>query len=268
MRRLDYHIHTKLCRHAIGEMDEYVQVALSKSLDEMGFSDHFIMVYLPQNAVQDDYCMKKEEIPIYINKVRNLQKKYADISIKLGIEVDYYEGKKNEIKQLLSPYEFDYIYCSIHVVDGEVIDDDRFRKIPYGNEIDELYKKYFINLKKAIESRLFDIVAHLDLPKKYGERPKRSMNELVEEVIEALVRHKLCIELNTGGYRKPIKEQYPSLDILRLCYENDIQVTIGSDSHKPEEVGWEVTRALNLLRDIGYSHIVGFENRRKIFYDI
>jgi len=41
-----------------------------------------------------------------------------------------------------------------------------------------------------------------------------------------------------------------------------------SDSHKPEEVGWEIDRAFDLLRDIGYSQITGFKNRKKVFYDI
>jgi histidinol-phosphatase (PHP family) len=249
-------------------MEDYVQVALSKKLDEMGFSDHFIMTYLPPSAVQDDYCMRVEEIPIYINKVKELQISHSDISIKLGIEVDYAGGKEKEIKKLLKPYEFDYIYCSIHVVEGRCIDDDRFRKVPQGQEIDELYAKYFTIMEQAIESRLFDIMAHLDLPKKFGDRPERSISELIARVIEALVRNKVVIELNTGGFRRPVKEQYPSIEILQRCYENDIQITLGSDSHQPEEVGWEIDRALNILRDLGYSQIVGFEKHKKILYDI
>lgn len=36
----DYHIHTKLCGHAEGEMESYVEQSISKGLKEIGFSDH------------------------------------------------------------------------------------------------------------------------------------------------------------------------------------------------------------------------------------
>ncbi len=249
-------------------MKDYVQAALAKSLDEMGFSDHFIMIYLPQEAVQDDYCMKEEELPLYVEGVRELQEKHSDILIKLGIEVDYYEGKEEEIRNLLRSIDFDYIYGSIHVVDNVTIDDDRFRYKLKKYTVDELYQKYFTILKKAIQSGLFDIMAHLDLPKKYGDRPTEPLDELLDEVIEALVKNNVCVELNTGGFRKPVKEQYPSIEILQKCYENDVQVTLGSDSHHPKEVGWELDRALNILRKVGYSQINGFEKRKRLLYDI
>ena len=40
----DYHIHTKRCGHAIGEMEEYVKNAIRKGLREIGFSDHLPLV--------------------------------------------------------------------------------------------------------------------------------------------------------------------------------------------------------------------------------
>jgi histidinol-phosphatase (PHP family) len=88
MTRIDYHLHTKLCRHAIGEMEDYVQVALTKQFEEIGFADHFPMVYLPPTLDISDYCMAEAEVPLYIQSVKELQKQYTDIRIKLGFEVD------------------------------------------------------------------------------------------------------------------------------------------------------------------------------------
>ncbi len=268
MTRIDYHIHTKLCRHATGEMEEYVQVALTKQFEEIGFADHFPMVYLPPTLDTTEYCMKEEEVPLYIHSVKELQKEHTDISIKLGVEVDFCLGKEKLIRKLLQPFKFDYIYGSVHLVYDWVIDDDRNKGNYEKYDLLELYKTYFSIQKQAIETGLFDILTHFDLPKKFGYRPQPSIAELTDEIVGALVKRKMCIELNTGGLRKPVKECYPSRDILKKCYENDIQVTFGSDSHKPDEVGWEVERALNMLREIGYSQIVGFQNRKKVLYDI
>lgn len=268
VHRLDYHIHTKLCRHAIGEIEDYAISAIAKNLTEIGFADHLPMIYLPSSIPQQDYCMDVEQLPLYEQMVIGIQEKYPDMIIKMGIEADYYQGQEETIKQLLSRLQFDYIYGSVHVVDDWVIDDDRNRKRYEEYLIFDLYEKYFTILAKAVQSGLYDIVAHLDLPKKYGDRPMQSIEPLVDRVIDALVQKKKCIEVNTSGFRKPVKEQYPSNEILHRCYENDIQVTLGSDSHRPEEVGWEIERAISILQDIGYTQIVGFKKRKKIFYDI
>ncbi len=251
-------------------MEEYVLAALAKNLDEIGFSDHLPMIYLPKTLPLESYCMKEEDLPLYVKKVNDLQEIHSDIIIKLGIEADYYEGKEQEIKELLNRVEFDYIYGSIHAIGDPawVIDDDRFRMKYQEYDLFELNQLYFDSLKKAIQSELFDIVAHFDLPKKYGDRPKRSIMELIDGIIEALVKYDVSMEINTSGFRKPAKEQYPAKNILRACYENDIQITIGSDSHKPEEVGWEIERAIKLLKEVGYSQIVGFNKRKKVYFEI
>lgn len=41
----DYHMHTPLCGHAIGEPAEYVEQAIAAGLEEMGFSDHAPFVH-------------------------------------------------------------------------------------------------------------------------------------------------------------------------------------------------------------------------------
>ena len=268
MTRIDYHLHTKLCRHATGEMEDYVQVALTKQFEEIGFADHFPMVYLPSTLDISDYCMTEKEVPLYIKNVKELQKHHPDIRIKLGAEVDFCLRKEKIIRKLLQPFKFDYIYGSVHLVDDWVIDDDRNKANYEKYDLFELYKTYFSIQKKAIETGLFDILTHFDLPKKFGYRPQQSIADLTDEIVEALVKQKMCIELNTGGLRKPVKECYPSNAILKKCYKRDIPVTFGSDSHKPEEVGWEIERALSILREIGYSQVVGFQNRKKVFYDI
>ncbi len=270
VRRIDYHIHTKLCNHATGEMAEFVETAISKKIDEIGFADHLPMVFLPSNLPLDDYCMKLEQLPFYVTSVKELQEKYPDIVIKLGIEADYYDGKEQEIKELLKRADFDYVYGSVHAI-GEpawIIDDERFRHKYQEYDVFELYQFYFKNITQAIQTGLYDIMAHLDLPKKFGDRPEQSITPMIDEVIDALVKHRVSIEVNTAGFRYPAGEQYPSEEILRACFENDIQVTFGSDSHRPEEVGWELDRALSLLREIGYTEIIGFKKRKRISFEI
>ena len=40
MKLVDYHNHTRLCGHAVGEVSEYIEAAIAADLAEIGFSDH------------------------------------------------------------------------------------------------------------------------------------------------------------------------------------------------------------------------------------
>ncbi|GAI15240.1 unnamed protein product, partial [marine sediment metagenome] len=43
----DYHLHTTLCNHAYGEMEDYVEHAINIGLEEIGFAEH--MPVMPEN---------------------------------------------------------------------------------------------------------------------------------------------------------------------------------------------------------------------------
>ena len=43
----DYHMHTPLCGHALGEPFEYADQALKLGLTEIGFSDHAPFIKFP-----------------------------------------------------------------------------------------------------------------------------------------------------------------------------------------------------------------------------
>ena len=94
---LDYHIHTSLCGHACGTMNAYVQAAIERCLDEIGFADHLPMI----KWWQPDYSMTPEQLPEYVRQVQALQGQFPEIRIKLGIEADYYSSSEEAATQAL-----------------------------------------------------------------------------------------------------------------------------------------------------------------------
>jgi histidinol-phosphatase (PHP family) len=99
--------------------------------------------------------------------------------------------------------------------------------------------------------------------KKFGYKPRQDITPILEKTLEVVKHYNLVIEINTAGLRKPVKEIYPKKQILELAYKFDIPVTIGSDAHKPQEVGYEFTQVKELLSEIGYREIVTFEKRQR-----
>jgi len=262
---IDYHIHTKLCGHASGEMEEYVENAIKNGLAEMGFSDHLPLFHIEPG----DLSMKMEDFPIYVNKVKEMQEKYKDkITIRFGCEVEYTPEIEKKTKDILSQYNFDYLLGSTHFLGMWIFDHpdhkDEFEK----RDIYEIYSDYFNGLEKMISSGMFDIVAHIDLIKKFGYKPSRPLEEIYKKVAKKINENNMAIEINTSGLHKPVKEMYPTPELLKICFEANIPVTLGSDAHRPEDVTRDFDKAIELIKNTGYTKIAQFVNRKRILINI
>ncbi|OLS13117.1 MAG: histidinol-phosphate phosphatase [Promethearchaeota archaeon CR_4] len=129
---------------------------------------------------------------------------------------------------------------------------------------DAVFEEYWRNIHAAIKSGLFDIIGHLDLPKKFAKTPKHpdKIAPLVDEAIELLASLKIATEFNTAGWYKPVQEQYPSMDILRKLARAGVGIVIGSDAHHPDLVGRDFIRALSLLKEAGFDELCEFSKRK------
>jgi len=260
---VDYHIHTPLCGHAEGEPREYVETALKMGLDEIGFSDHLIL-----HMDKREYSMPLHQFPNYIRLIGEVKREFQGYPIKIGVEVDYAPGYLEMIQEVLKDHPIDYVIGSVHCLGEWVFDDPRYVAEYKRRDIDEVYEEYFKLFKEAVSSALFDIMAHPDLVKKFGYRPVRDIHSLLEDVTDLLAKVGICVEVNTSGLRKPVGEIYPSEEFLRLCYRRGVPITLGSDAHKPQDVGRDFDKALKLIKNVGYEEIAIFSKRRRTLVKI
>lgn len=259
---IDYHIHTKRCRHASGELEEYLQEAYKKNIEEIGFSDHCPYLRTIKNSVDlSTVAMPLSELKDYVRDVKKLAKN-SKIPIKLGLEVDFF---KNDFRifDYLNEYQFDYFIGSVHFIDDWGFDQEEFQELFKKTNPEEFYKKYFHHIQLMAQSNLFDIVGHFDLPKKFGYLYPSNLDKLLEKTLKIVKQHNMAVELNTSGKFKANKlGYYPEPKILKKCYELDIPLTLGSDSHVSENVGRDFVEAKKLLFSIGYKKIVRFTKHK------
>lgn len=260
--KTDYHIHTPLCHHAVGDPIEYVRAARNAGLTEIGFADHN-----PMPEIFDDWRMSTDDLPRYIEMVAAVGS--ADFPVRLGLECDFIEGYESWIERLSEKASWDYLIGSVHyIAPGWDVDNpkylSRFKQYP----VDEIWALYWNHYVRCIESGLFDFVAHPDLPKKFGHRPSGDLRRYYEPAIDALAKAKLAFEINTAGLRKEVKEAYPALEFLQLAHEAGVAVVINSDAHAPEEVGYRFDLARDLARHAGYTKVCRFEKRRRTEVDL
>jgi histidinol-phosphatase (PHP family) len=256
----DYHMHTPLCRHAVGEPVDYAKHAVAIGLKEIGFSDHSPM----RQDNFDNWRMNNNQLDEYVAKVRKAQQDFPQLTIRLALEVDYLPGGEDWIRELAARHPWDYFIGSVHYVsDSWAIDDPQKLSEWKNRDSFEVWRIYFERLAQAAESKLFEIIGHVDLPKKFGHKPDRDVTPFYEKFLDAAKKSGCAIELNTAGLRKDCKEIYPSRRILELAFQKGVPITFGSDAHAPEEVGMNFTEAISLAREAGYTQTCRFQQRKR-----
>ena len=253
---VDLHNHTPLCNHAEGLPQEYVNLAIQKGIKIYGFSDHAPMEFDKQ------YRMSFDDMKTYENEINSLKEKYKDkIKILLGYEVDF-TPKKYLDKRVLEA-NVDYLIGSVHFLDNWGFDNPEFIKEWEKRDVDDVYKEYFSYIKELAESKLFQIVGHIDLIKVFNYQPKTSIKDLAKDAIKAIKKSNMVVEINTAGLRKPVNEIYPGDELLEMILNEGIDLTLSSDAHAPSQVGYKLDEVIEKLKKLGVNKLVYFEKKEK-----
>lgn len=286
MRYEDWHTHNKLCKHAVGTIEDYIKMAAKLNLNVIGISDHFPYEFLASEIPTldqipyEEYAMPLYDLDSYMLQLEKLRETYIDkIQVRFAFEIDYFKHQDYMLNKYLKKYidKLDYILGSVHVLFGKAgtfaFDDGRFlNKYKEYSVNDEVYIEYYNSLQDMIQSPTFelDIVTHFDLPKKFDRRAvdKEKVMEKAAETLELVKKHDLIIEINTSGLRKEVKEQYPSEDIIQKMYELDIPILLGSDAHQPKDVAYKFKETTKMLKHIGYNQLSHFKERKRSFLEI
>ena len=262
-RLADYHMHTVRCGHAAGTMEEYVEAAIARGLGEIGFSEHVPMYWLPEEQRDPTAAMSMAELEEYVSDVVRIRERYPEIPIRLGLEADFIPGHEEALARLLERYPWDYVIGSVHFLGDWNFDHPGLVHRYAEWDIGELYDRFFALERMAAESGLFDILAHIDLIKKFGHRPGKDLSEAYAALAETIARSGAAVELSTAGLRKPVGEPYPAPALLQACCDRGVPLVISSDAHAPGEVGWGFEQARELALRTGFTHTLRFEGRRR-----
>ena len=260
MNLADYHTHTPLCMHAEGEPEEYIAQAKAIGLEEYGISDHAPVMPEPF----DDWRMLYSDLPRYYEWIERARSVAGELPVRAGLECDWLPDCEKWIETLRGEYKWDYLIGSVHyLADQWDFDNPKWLGRWAETDVEEVWELYWKTYLGMVESDLFEIVAHPDLIKKFGYRPKGDLKRFYEPVVSALVESNGTIEINTAGWHKPCEEQYPAIPFLELCAEAGVDLIISSDAHTPSEVGRDFDKAIKLAKGVGFNSTVLFSSGEK-----
>jgi len=253
--RTDYHIHSLYSDGRAAPRD-YIAPAIAAGLKEIGFSEHLTLF-----KDQQDGNMNPGNISIYLNNIDSLRKNNDEISIKTGLEVDFFAGKEKETEAFLNSIDLDYAIGSVHYLGEKTVDEGP--EFYTGKNPDRLFESYFDQVCNAVSSGLFDIIAHCDLIRIYGYKPISDPEPLYRKLAKVMKISDVVFELNTNGRNKPLADFYPDRKFLHIFREEKIPVCVNSDAHMPQRVGQYFDEAYDLLRSVGFNEMAVFEKRKR-----
>jgi len=276
---IDYHLHTAVTIDGKMNEVEACERVVFLGIQEIAFTNHVMLN-------QPEYTVPQEAFVAHWEQIQECQKRYPQLVIRLGIEMDYYTGREQEIAALLRSYEeligrpFDLILGAIHELHGVFFSNKHLAPKLYPDcDLVSLYQDYFTLAGEATRSHLFDVMAHPDLIKKYTNdlTPPMDFDQYctaVELFVDALLECGVGLEVNTKGLEIKVKEAYPSDAFLALYLSKasasgvEPIITLGSDAHKVEDVGIHIVEGAAILRRLGVSKITRFEKRLKSAFEL
>jgi histidinol-phosphatase (PHP family) len=241
--------------------DRYREAASKAGIAELGISEH-VYRFADALAVWDHPFWRenaRDDLTAYCEFLRSA-------GLRVGIEMDYVPGREDAIANLLDAHPFDYVVGSVHFIREGAVDHDLYDVWEKIGDADRVWAAYFEVMAEAARSGLFDILAHPDLVKVWGDArpaPRRDPRFHYEPLVEAIAESGPAVEVSTAGLRKPVAEIYPAPPFAEMCVDAGAVFALSSDAHVPEDVGHRYEDAVAAMSDWGVSEIAVFEGRER-----
>lgn len=266
----DYHLHlrqddtgsTPASEYFTQEnADRYRAAAADAGIEELGASEH-IHRFAEALEIWDHPFWREnaiDDLSAYVGFLR-------EAGLRAGIEMDWVPGREDRIASLLDRHDLDYVVGSVHFIRKLAVDQAAYDVWDEITDPDKVWALYFEALAEMVRSGIYDICAHPDLVKVWGEgrpAPRRDVRFHYEPAIEAIADSQIAVEISTAGLRKPVGELYPSEAFAEMCVDAGAVFALSSDAHSPEHVGFGYERAVQVMKGWGIEEICVFDGRER-----
>jgi len=242
--------------------ERYRATASERGIAELGVSEHVYRFEQALDIWRHPFWVSyaTDDLDAYCAFVRERT------DLRLGIEADFVPGAEDRTANLLQARDFDYVVGSVHFVREGAVDMDDYSVWDSGRSVEQIWQRYFQTIGEAARSGLFDVLAHPDLVKVWGSErplPEGDLRRYYELALDGIADSGIAVEVSTAGLRKRVAELYPAPAFLEMCLEAGAPVALSSDAHRPQDIGADYDRALELLGELGVGELCVFERRQR-----
>lgn len=247
---LDYHTHSRNSFDANFSVEEMARAALNAGVSELCITDH--VDFDDMDAEPCSMLAQRREI----DSVR-----MDGIVLRRGAEV----GMKDDLAakaawRHIKDADLDFIIGSVQTVNGENVYYPEYHKT---RSRETAYRAYLQTIAGCIRAcRYFSVLGHYDFVCKYAPYEKRGMSyfdfaDEFDDIFSFLIQNGKGIEINTASWHD---DPAWGLDILtRYRVLGGEFVTLGSDAHKPENVGRRLAQAAKMAKEAGIKYVASYK---------
>ena len=244
-------------------MHLFASSAIAHGIEEIAITEHVYHFIQAKEIVDRPWSDEKcfYDMDEYVDLLQSAAR--IGLPIKVGIEMDYIDGKESVIERIVKGYPWDFVLGSVHWIGDWGFDLPAMASEWDKRSTDQAYRDYFRLLGQAVQTGFFDSMSHPDLIKVMGNMPDRDISDLYEAFAEQVSRQEgLCVEISSAGIRKPVGRIYPERPLLEACAQYGIPITTASDAHVVEDIGKDFDQVSALARSCGYGEAMSFTHRR------
>ncbi|MBN2655774.1 MAG: histidinol-phosphatase HisJ family protein [Spirochaetales bacterium] len=258
MNHYDMHCHSVHSEDTDSSPDDMCRSALEKSIKGIAFTEH--VDFNPADKGFDYF-----DAGTFQTDIDRLRQIYSPkLGILKGMEFSEPHLYPREFRALSLSYDWDVIIGSVHMMGDRFVGDCIVNN---GGELRTLYRDYYALLLDMVEKGGFDILGHLDFPKRYFGKAEIPVDH-IKPVLRNMIEKGIALEVNTSPWRKGLDEFSPHREILELyAGAGGEMITLGSDAHIPGDVAADFKTAEELIGSIGNLKIGRFEKRKFIEND-
>ncbi len=255
MQIVDQHVHSFLSCDSEESIEAYIEKAKVAGDTILVTTEHMdLRCCLFGKDIVPDYELQMETIKI-------LEQKH-EVEIRMGVEFGYKPGIEGETEDMLQTYPFDLVLMSIHEDEVADVSTKGFMLDLSPSEANRKYLDLYIRAIKSYHN--YDVLAHLDYLLRYIEVIDLSEHkQQLVEIFEHIIKEGKALEFNTRFLYRHKYEEYLiyMFDLYKSC--GGTKVSLGSDCHTAVDFKGEFTRAIEILKSLGFTHLSQFKKRKE-----
>ncbi len=258
---IDMHTHTDNSQDGNHSATYMAEIAESNGIACLAFTDHCeVDVFY-----RDGFDRRAKQSYFEISKTRSAFD--GRLEILRGIELAQPHYEPELATKIITAQQYDVVIGSIHNLRGR--EDFYYMTSFDGINVEDMINEYYDEIIGMLEWGNFDVLAHITYPFRYifnilgYVEDINKYSKKVDELLKLCAEKDKALEINMGGLKYPINLPSPTLETVKRFKElGGKLISVGSDSHYAERIGFGIPQAYEIAREAGFKAVAKFNERK------
>jgi histidinol-phosphatase (PHP family) len=195
----------------------------------------------------------------YLECVERCRAMFPGLKILTGIELGEPHHHPDAVRDILSLSRLDRVLGSVHFIEWQGVAADASESgFLKPDSVREMFRSYLDDVKAMVESSVsFDVLAHLDYPKRYWPSSVKydecQFEDELRAILRAAAQRGLALEINTTRGGAAARYLCPGPKVLEWWrHEGGRAVSFGTDAHSPGYIARGLDTAGDVARAAGF----------------